>query len=57
MKIHMVFKGVCLNSMFVHTGGGVENTQKSIHMVYGCSPKKALIICIFYILVGSLKGN
>ena len=39
MKIHMAFKGGLVKYPRSSTqgGGGVENTQKSIHMVYGCS--------------------
>ena len=39
MKIHMVSKGG-LSKLHVcpqRGEGGVKNTQKSIHMVYGCS--------------------
>ena len=42
MKIHMAFKGGLVKYPRSSTqgGGGVENTQKSIHMVYGCSLNK-----------------
>ena len=50
MKIHMAFKGGLVKYPRSSTqgGGGVKNTQKSIHMVYGCSP--SMEPCIVRIL-------